>query len=260
MNRSQQNYGSISGPSVGFAGTNSQELNSLCDSVVTNLYTINGSIKTLDNALKTIGTKRDNQGLRNNVHVTQLSTNQIASTTTKNIAKLKSLVVKAGKQEQLQVEKLEENFKETINRYYSLQKEVANKQKAHLLVSVSIENEPTTPDDEENRQKHAQMAGEFEFEQGMLLERESRIKQIESDVLDVNEIMRELGSIVSQQGETIDTIENSIDHATGNVELGTEQLLQASRYSNRSRKKLLILAVIGLIIVIIIILIVFIKK
>lgn len=41
------------------------------------------------------------------------------------------------------------------------------------------------------------------FEQDMLIERESRVKQIESDILDINQIMRELGSLVHSQGETI---------------------------------------------------------
>lgn len=41
------------------------------------------------------------------------------------------------------------------------------------------------------------------FEQDMLLERESRIQEIESDILDVNQIMRDLGSLVNLQAETI---------------------------------------------------------
>lgn len=100
------------------------------------------------------------------------------------------------------MEKLEENFKEAITRYYSLQKDLANKQKSNLLVSVSIEND-YTPEEESDQQRQAQLAREMAFEQDMLVEREARIKQIEADVLDVNEIMRELGSLVHAQTETI---------------------------------------------------------
>lgn len=62
-----QNYGSISSSSqeIGFAGDRSVEFNTACDSVVTNIYTINASFKVLDTALKNIGTKKDNHGLRN---------------------------------------------------------------------------------------------------------------------------------------------------------------------------------------------------
>lgn len=43
----------------------------------------------------------------------------------------------------------------------------------------------------------------MEFESGLLEEREAYIRQIEVDVLDVNQIMRELGDIVHAQGATI---------------------------------------------------------
>lgn len=43
----------------------------------------------------------------------------------------------------------------------------------------------------------------LEFQQGLLLEREDRIKRIEGDILDVNQIMRELAALVHQQGDTI---------------------------------------------------------
>ncbi|XP_018572998.1 syntaxin-12 [Anoplophora glabripennis] len=251
MNR-PQNYGSISSPTVGFSGEQTSEFNSYCDNVVTNIYTVNSSLKTLDNALKNIGTQKDNQGLRNKIHVTQLSTNQIASATSKDIHRLKSIVAKGEKQKQLQVEKLEENFKDAINRYHTLQKELASKQKAHLLIPPSIESEVAQEDDYNQQQQQA-LAREMAFEQGMMLEREARIKQIEADVLDINQIMRELGSLVHEQGETIDTIENRIDHAAGSVEEGAEQLIKASRYQTRFRKKLLYSVLIGIVIVAIII-------
>ncbi|KAJ8922572.1 hypothetical protein NQ315_007602 [Exocentrus adspersus] len=247
-----QNYGSIS-PAVGFSGEPTTEFNSYCDNVVTNIYTINSSLKTLENAIKNIGTTKDNQVLRNKIHVTQLSTNQIASATSKDITKLKLIVAKGEKQKQLQVEKLEENFKDAINKYHTLQKEVASKQKAHLLLSPSTENEVAQEDDYNQQQQQQALAREMAFEHDMLLERETRIKQIESDVLDINQIMRELGSMVHEQGEVIDTIENRIDHAAGNVEEGTEQLVKASQYQTRFRKKMLILIIIGIIIIAIII-------
>ncbi|XP_045479582.1 syntaxin-12 [Harmonia axyridis] len=250
MNKPLHNYGSISSTSqdVLFSGDRSVEFNAACDSVVTNIYTINSSFKVLDTALKNIGTKKDNHGLRNKVHVTQLSTNDIAAVTSKEIRKLKSLMKKGNKQQQLQVEKLEENFKEAIGRYSVVQKGIATKQKAHLLVSVNIENELQNENSSSQQETQRLLARELAFEQEMLMERETRIRQIESDVLNVNEIMRELGTLVHDQAEVIDTIENSIDHAVGNVEEGTEQLLKAAEYQKKRRWKLFWLVLILLII------------
>lgn len=68
--KSTANYGTMETTSdVQFAGTSSNEFNSLCDNIVTNIYTINTSWKTLDSSLKAIGTPRDNKGLRDNMYV-----------------------------------------------------------------------------------------------------------------------------------------------------------------------------------------------
>ncbi len=51
----------------------------------------------------------------------------------------------------------------------------------------------------------------------LLQEREERIRQLESDILDVNEIFRDLGQLVHEQGETIDTIEANVEQAYNQV-------------------------------------------
>lgn len=50
------------------------------------------------------------------------------------------------------------------------------------------------------------MQQNLQFEQSMLKEREKRVRQIEEDVLDVNQIMRELNTLINQQGENIGKI------------------------------------------------------
>lgn len=74
--------------------------------------------------------------------------------------------------------------------------------KSHLLTIAQIEHENSAPDDKEVQQQ-IQISRELAFEQDMLLDREARVRQIEADVLDINEIMRELGFLVNQQGEVI---------------------------------------------------------
>lgn len=67
---SRHSYGATSAspiPNVGFSNTSQPELYSLSENITTNIYTINSSLKQLDDTLKTLGTKRDNQGLRDKV-------------------------------------------------------------------------------------------------------------------------------------------------------------------------------------------------
>lgn len=79
--------------------------------------------------------------------------------------------------------------------------QVANKMKANLLTIATIENEDEQAD--QSTMQQIQLARELTFEHDMLMEREVRIRQIEGDILDVNEIMRELASHVNQQREVI---------------------------------------------------------
>lgn len=44
---------------------------------------------------------------------------------------------------------------------------------------------------------------DLEFETAMNLEREERVKQLEVDIIDINEIMRDLSSMVTAQGDVV---------------------------------------------------------
>lgn len=57
----------------------------------------------------------------------------------------------------------------------------------------------------EQRHQKLQELKQVEFEQEMLIERELRVRQIESDMIDVSQIMRELSAMVQEQGENIST-------------------------------------------------------
>ncbi|ENN78788.1 syntaxin-12 [Dendroctonus ponderosae] len=257
MNRQTTNYGSIRDPEVGFSGSTnndvSREFNDLFDNIATNLYTINSSIRTLLDSIKLIGTAKDNAGLRNKLHVTQMSTNQVVAATSRDIVKLSKKLPRSDKSRVLQLDKLESDFKSTINKYHILQKEVADKQKSNLLLLATVEHTPPDEVEDESEQKQIQRTRETKHEQDMLLERAERVKRIEDDILDINEIMRELAFHVEQQADTIETIENSIDHAVGNVTEGAEQVRKASQYQTRYRKKLIIFVIIAVLIAIILI-------
>uniref|UniRef100_A0A1B6DV26 t-SNARE coiled-coil homology domain-containing protein n=1 Tax=Clastoptera arizonana TaxID=38151 RepID=A0A1B6DV26_9HEMI len=258
-----RNYGATDEnriPNVEVVGTqfSPTELYSLCENITTNVYTINSSFKQLDEALKAFGTSRDNQGLRDKVHVTQLSTNQIISQTTKDLQRLTVVVRKGDRQQKLQVEKLTNRFKEEVKSYSLKQKQVADKMKHCLLPSEVATLEEGGDDwmksDENYRQlaKQKQKQQELEFEQGMLIEQAQRVKQIEEDVLDVNEIMRELSAMVFQQTESINLIENAVDDVHSSVDQGRQELEKAAAYQARRRTKTVCMLSIVIVIVLIV--------
>ncbi|XP_032682150.1 syntaxin-12 isoform X2 [Odontomachus brunneus] len=263
MAHSSQTYGSTDHradvPDIGFSPT---ELYSLSENITTNIYTINTSWRTLEKAYKNIGTNKDSQGLRDKVHVTQLSTNQVVTQTSKDIARLTVLMRRGDKQQKLQIEKLTTDFKDALQRYSYMQKSIVEKMKRHILTISNIENTMDGDDADETQslllaqeQQHRSTQRTLEFQQGLLLEREERIKRIEGDILDVNQIMRELAALVHQQGDTIDTIDNHIENVHGNVELGAQELVKGSNYQSKFRRKVYILMLLAIIVVIVLIVI-----
>lgn len=88
--------------------------------------------------------------------------------------------------------------------------QIAAKLKGILLINTSQqddinqdENNTSTDTDYLFHQKQKQLQQNLQYEQSMIKEREQRVRQIEEDVLDVNQIMRELNTLINQQGEAI---------------------------------------------------------
>lgn len=90
-----------------------------------------------------------------------------------------------------------------------------------------------------------------------LRKRENNVQQIQGQVTEVNEIFKELATIVRDQGETIDTIESSIFQATNQVQQGAQDIARAREYQDKARRRKCILLGILFIIVLIVLLVTF---
>ncbi|XP_015267740.1 PREDICTED: t-SNARE domain-containing protein 1-like, partial [Gekko japonicus] len=77
-----------------------------------------------------------------------------------------------------------------------------------------------------------------------------------SDMLDVNQIIKDLASMVYEQGETVDSIEANLETAASNVESANEQLAKASHYQRRSRKMKCCFISTGLVVLLVIVIII----
>merc|ERR1711881_763848 len=91
---------------------------------------------------------------------------------------------------------------------------------------------------QEDVQRKQQMLMQEEYDMEHLQERQRQINQLESDILDVNTILKDLATLVHEQGEVIDSIEANVESTHVRVQEGTEQLRQAETYSMKKRKRL----------------------
>jgi len=226
---------------------------SLSESIAQNIGSVKSSWHALEKAIKIIGGPKDTVATREKVHQIQSTTNLKIQTTSKDLQRLTVVVRHGDKQQKLQVEKLTSDFRNVVETYSASQQQIAAKMKGILLLNASQQDDmgnqdATNDSDLHFHQQQKSLQQNLQFEHSMLKEREQRVRQIEDDVLDVNQIMRELSALINQQGEHIDTIEGSIDHTAGNVESGTSELLKAAEYQARYRRKVGILLIIAVII------------
>lgn len=252
MNTRTSNYGSISSSSAEVSA-NIPDINTLRDKIVTNIYTINQNGRLLETSFNSLSTNKDNVGMREKIRSIQLKTNEIISNTNNDVKNVSKHAKKADKNQRLQIEKLTGNFKDALARYSQIQTHITNEMK-HYRLTEEPEVQYVIPENPVLYQTQAVAEQDIAFEHDMLLEREQRVEKIETDILTINEIMREINALTNEQGEMIDGVESQIEYTAGNVDEAATELLRGARYQSSYRRKLCFL--ITLIVIIIIILIV----
>lgn len=86
-------------------------------------------------------------------------------------------------------------------------------------------------------------------------QREKEILQIVQSIQDLNDIFKELATMIVDQGTILDRIDYNIEQTSTHVEKGLEQLQKAEKHQKKSRKMLIIAVLFVIIIVLLIILI-----
>ncbi|XP_053105775.1 t-SNARE domain-containing protein 1 isoform X2 [Hemicordylus capensis] len=285
----KMSYGSIDGSAFGSRSTlggpsrqgyqplatqiDPNELQELFQDTSASIFRINANVTTLERSLKSLGTPNDTPELRDGLHTTQQETNKTITTCTNAIRQLTEVIRSSSRQERLQLDRLKNQLSDAIQRYGTVQKKIAEKSKALLPKGQrSRKQSPKTPfsdlaDDEkifnggdsmwpEQTQEPALLSEITEEDLEAIRQREEAIQHIESDMLDVNQIIKDLASMVYEQGDAIDSIEANIETASSNVESANEQLAKASQHQRRARKVKCCLISVGLAVLLAVIIII----
>ncbi|KAG8195134.1 hypothetical protein JTE90_013606 [Oedothorax gibbosus] len=235
----------------------------ISDEISCNIFAIINNVASLEKAYKELGTHAETPLLINKIHDTRQGTKDLVSKTTLKLKVLTDFVKKGSREHKLHAERVRNEFKAHVQRYDTIQKQLDPKMKQAMMhtQSQSASKNIWGDDDDQDEQQalidaqqtqQYQIQEELEFEQGLLLEREEKIRQLESDMLDVNKVFLDLAAMVREQGETIGTIEDNITSVAYNVEEGHEQLVKARNYQKSYRKKLCFLIFILVIITVVI--------
>lgn len=121
---------------------------------------------------------------------------------------------------------VEKNAMRQTKSHISLPKPPSNKSTSNSYPESSFENNFI---DSRGPTQTQQLQDEIDLQ--ALEEQERTIRELEDNIVGVNEIYKKLGALVYEQGQVVDSIEASVENASVFVETGTEQLRRASHYS-----------------------------
>lgn len=233
-----------------------KDFQKLAQTIGTSIQKIQQNVSSMQKMVNQLGTPQDSQELRNQLHQIQHYTQQLAKDTSANLKELTGLSLPASSSEQrqwkMQKERLAEEFTTALNMFQATQRRAAQKEKEQMQrvransglgdpFGGGRYSEQLIELQDSSGQQDAQVMDEMNLQ--VLEEQEQAIRQLESDISDVNQIFKELGAMVHEQGDIIDSIEASVEKTEVFVGEGAGQLRQASNYQTKLRKKKCILAI-----------------
>ncbi|XP_034524577.1 t-SNARE domain-containing protein 1 isoform X2 [Ailuropoda melanoleuca] len=196
------------------------DLQELFQQTSASVFRINSHVTSLEQNLRSLGTPNDTQELRESLHTAQQETNKTIAASTSAMRQMTELLRGCSRQERLQLERLRTQLSDAIQCYGVVQKKIAEKSRALLPTAQrggKQQQSPQTtfaelPDDEKifnggdsmwQGQEQVLLPEITEEDLEAIRLREEAILQIESDLLDVNQIIKDLASMVSEQGDAI---------------------------------------------------------
>ncbi|KAJ0027130.1 hypothetical protein NQD34_018130 [Periophthalmus magnuspinnatus] len=234
----------------------------LVNDITSNIQRLTVLTNELQRAVSLVGTEQDDSQLRSSMQQKQQQGNYLAKETDKQIKAFAALPLGPDqRQRKLQKERLLNDFSAALNSFQKTQRQAASKERecvARVRASsrVSTAHSGGGHDDDfrnvpafsSELQLQAEVEAISEEDLRLIQEREQAIRQLESDIVDINDIFKDLGVMVHEQGEMIDSIEANVESTDQNIHRGMQQLARAAEYQSSSRKKICVLVTIAVVV------------
>lgn len=262
------------------ANANEADFQKLAQTIATSIQKILQNVSSMQRMVNQFGTAQDSPELKQQLHQIRTYTQRLI-TDTNNL--LNDLVNCKERHLKIQRDRLVDEFTAALNAFQKVQQKTVDLEKnavrqargAHVTLgkppgsnhssmgsSANYSNNASMFEDNfvsgQRGQTQEQLQEEIDLQ--ALENQERTIRELEENIVSVNEIYKKLGTLVYEQGHTVDSIEASVEQTSVFVSEGVQQLKQASHYQNKARKKKLILALIAAAILGFIILIIIIRN
>lgn len=158
-------------------------------------------------------------------------------------------------------QKLSSEFKAALDEFQTVQRRALEKQRASAVATrTALHGDESQTGElvegqdqqqllqQQEQQPRLANQDEVDFQEALIIERESEIRNIEQSVGELNELFRDVAHIVHEQGSQLDIIGENVENVTSDTRGANVELRSASRYQKNARNKmcclLLILAII----------------
>lgn len=238
------------------------EFQRFTENLSTRLFELVSNVSRLSNEIAKLGTSRDTERVRERVHDLLEDTRDGFKDVGEGIKKAQAWDDLNPSQKYTN-QKLSREFSTALSEFQVVQRRALEKERASkaALEDGTTTQASGTPGQQQFQQMdQAQLAeqSEVDFQENLIIEREGEIRQIEQSVGELNELFRDVATIVREQGDMLDTIDHNVENVLQDTRGADVELRSASRYQRSARNKacclLLILAVVLVIIVLAVVL------
>jgi t-SNARE complex subunit (syntaxin) len=259
--------GNLRGGRAHNSGDNDRQYKSLSQRISQQVFKITNNVASINRMVGQLGSARDTQELRNQLHGVTESTRDLVKNTSNDIKELSRYDGGQNRQRKLEQQKLSKDFQKTLQEFQKAQRLSAEKQREYVdkAKAYNVRNDVYTDEDEpavaeeqpliDDTQRRMQLQvvdNEIEYNESLIAEREEEIREIEHGINELNEIFRDLGTLVTEQQSMLDNIESNVSSLTGNVRNAVGELDTARQYQKKAGNRvcllLLIFAVIGVVV------------
>jgi len=201
--------------------------------------------------LPKVGTKDDSKQLREMIQKTTKQANDMCDNSEEMMNKMKKFLTSKDREIKVVSHKIIEDYnkvKDSLKKITKLAKELIEETSLPMKENNSkIYHDDSEDNDQEHLIKKNQNqlvdSNKLQFQDSIIQQRDAEIKAIQKQMVEVNEIFKDIAHLVGEQGEIVDNVFLNIQQSRQHVGEGTKALTDANKSSTAGRSCLCYLAI-----------------
>ncbi|CAM6031323.1 unnamed protein product, partial [Sphagnum compactum] len=233
-----------------FENSNEADFQKLAQTIGTSIRKILQNVSSMQRMTNQLGTAQDNPELKQQLHQIRIYTQQLIKDTGNLLNDLTNCKERHLK---IQRDRLVDEFSSAITAFQAVQRKFVDLEKHAVRQAYENKNVPISKPPPGSKGSSGSAGNTFidplkivlsrtikkvklklrcreEIDLQALEEQERSIRELEENIVSVNEIYKKLGALVYEQGNVVDSIEACVEQTSVFVQEGAEQLRKSEGY------------------------------